>query len=143
MYVIHTDLHDLPRTLRPNTPLYVEAFTREEYNYGLAVRLTSEVLISGLGADDAAHVTRLVVECADLLCANPRSVRAAVCARAEHARQVVVAAATRSGRSVVRGLVSALGLRDDLGHYEARHDLWHWEASLHGERQLVDLETSL
>lgn len=143
MYVIHTDLYGLPPTLRPGTPLYVEAFTCEEFAHGLPVRLTSAVIVSGLGADDAAHVARLVVEHADLLCADPRAVRAAVCARTEQARQVVAAAAARSGRSVVRGLVSAPGLRDDLGRYEAQHDLWHWERSADGERRLFDLEATL
>lgn len=143
MYVIHTDLYGLPPALRPGTPLYVEAFTREEFSHGMPVRLISEVLVSGLGADDVAHVARLVVERAGLLQANPNAVNALVAGRAEQARQIVVAALERSGAQVVRGLVSAPGLRNDLAAYEARHGLWHWEQAQSGARELVDLEVSL
>lgn len=143
MYVIHTDLYGLLPALRPHTPLYVEAFTRQEYSHGLPVRLVSEVLVSGLGADDAAHVARLVVERVDLLQANPRTVNALVAGRAEQARQIVAAALERSGARVARGLVSAPGMYADLAHYEARHGLWHWEQAQSGVRELVDLEVNL
>jgi hypothetical protein len=127
MYVIYTEWIDLLSNAAEGQEVHVQYLLR--YDHLSYISSISEIVVTLRGYVDVVHAVRLEVERASMRAKDNTLRRSALEERGMAARMIVERVLRTWGFVPRAGILLVPGLREDLIHYTANHNLWCWEQS--------------